>query len=818
MIVSVFLAILLCGSAWSASVGWQPPRELAFSPEAPDRLAAPSVYSEGDHVMVVYQKRDMWFIESRDGGKTWSEPVSISKGPVLNRSGLVSGGDLSGVSRDWRPTIVGDRANLLVAWHGFDQGNYRLFLARRKRGSTAWETPTLLVDPGRDSHAFCPRFVLTPQGVYVFWYTVINAPGPLGATTPLLTPGVFINPNVEGPASINIDANFRDVGKDTRKTSIGIHFGMLNVSNQVQPQRVRNPESDLRIPTFFEAYTDQFGNLYCAMTENLQIVTRKYSPTIKTWAIDYSQHFDNNYFITAHYLGNRLQLARVETRPTKVVVEVVRTPGAPPERASDPIDLDSIPSFWVDGDLTHVVWSRNESDSSWIAYARSDHTPPTSRFTKPAGRDLALISESPFWINWEGSDDFSPPAGLMYRYRFTDGNWSEYRRIDGIRIVAPPDRPTPYQVELQAVDEAANVQTTPAALKFDVSGVAPETLITQGRQEIVVRRQHTLAWIGQDNTDGPAALQYSYNLDDQPPSDFKGQTTVTLQNLKEGGHDFQVRARDRKDNLDPTPAVFHFTVSLGIECFFPAAPPVITNQNSYTLKWDCRDETPDVVQFSYRHQLDGGDWSEPAPVPQFTFANLSEGQHTVAIRAVDPIGNTSKKDLPHTFTVDLTPPATAPIDRLVLNQKFEPIIQLSGVDNFTPPTRLLYRYSFDNSTWQPTPERELLVVSGKPVRFWSLGYKVYVTSVDEAGNPDPTPAVVDFTFLGRDPIAAYAFLGGVALLVLAILGMMVARMRPRRPSVVLTEEELFPSEKPYGETDTTTGGAPAKKPDDDLFS
>lgn len=823
-------AVLLECAGYAASVGWQPARQLAFSPIGSERLTAPAVYSEGNHVMVVYQKRELWFIESRDGGRTWSEPVSISRGPVLNRSSIASGAGLAGVSRDLRPAIIADRSHLLVAWHSYHQGTYRIFLAKRKRGQTEWDAPAVVVDPGRDNHAFSPRFVLTSQGLYLFWYNVIQPPSAFeSAVTEMIGRDTLKVQGAQGPESVNLDVDFRGLGRDTRRNSIGVHFGMLNVSYQVQPDRVRNPSADLGVPGMFEAYTDQFGNLYCAMTENLQVITRKYTPTAKTWTVVYDQRFDTNHFITPRFLGNRLQQVRVENRPGKVVIELLSQPGAAPERVTDPVDISSIPSFWTDGDLTHVVWSRSESDSSWIAYVRSDRTPPTSRFTEPAGREVALINESPFWINWEGSDDFSPPEGLVFRYRFTGGSWSEFKRIEGVRILAPPDRPTPYDVELAAMDEAGNVQPNPAVLKFDVSGVAPETLITQGRQEVVVRRRHQFAWAGRDNTDSPAQLKYSYRLDDQTPSDFKAETSVELAGLREGDHVFEVRAKDSRGNVDPSPAVFPFRVELGIECFFPAPPPIITNQNSYPLAWDCRDETPDVVQFNYVHQLDGGAWSEPIPEPRFTFTNLPEGVHTVAVRAQDEIGNTSRKDLTHTFTVDLTPPKTAPIDQLVLNQNYEPIIQLSAEDNFTPPTRLSYRYSFDNVNWQPIADRELLTLSGRPVRFWSPGYKVYVTSVDEAGNADPEPAVVDYTFLGRDPIAAYSFVSGVGLVALAVLGMMVGRLRPRKKPVVLAEEDLFGEERSAGaeagpssvDDDFLGGGSTGqakKPPDDDLFS
>ena len=825
-ITPLVLTLVAVLSAWSAD-GWQPARQLAFSPIDSQRLAAPAVYSEGDHVMVVYQKEAFYFIESTDGGLTWSEPVDISGGPVVNRASIATGA--RGLrSFDLRPSIVGTANRLLVVWHGYVNNRYRIFMTSRPKNDKTWVAPRELIDPGADTHAFNPRLVRSNRGLFLFWYIVLQPPASLGKLTTQPSTDMFIDRTKEGPESINLEGNFMNMGRDTRSMSVGVNYGAFDVNYvQVTSETVVNPKK-ISLPTTFAAFTDHFGNLYCSISENLQVNTHKYSPSLQRWGTTYDISFRGPYLRTVHFCENSINEMRIESGAAKVFIELLRGLNSQPQRISDPLDLSSIPDFWLDRQESHAVFSRVDGDSSWIGYVRSDHTPPTAKFTEPAGSGVIEIAESPFWIRWEGSDNFSPSSGLVFRHRFSDGGWSEWKRQSGVCVVAPPDRTTPYNVELQARDEAGNTQTVAATLRFDVSGVAPETFITSGRENVVVAREHTFGWAGRDNTSISSNLAYQWRLDEEPWSSFGRHNSAALERLREGAHIFQVRSKDEKENVDPTPGEFPFEVSLGIECFFPAAPGVITNQPSFPLKWACRDDTPDVVAFSYQYQMDGGAWSTSLSQPQFTFAGLSEGRHRVSVRGLDEIGNMSRNDLSHSFTVDLTPPDTMATTKIALNAQYEPMIILSASDNFTSPARLTFRYSLDGDNWQPTPSRDLLTVP-RALRPWTWGYKVYVAAVDDAGNIDPTPAMIDYTFIARFPVVSLLLVAGLALLALSMLGMMLGNLRHRRPSPILSEEDLFGGEASTTDTSTSdygfdddrsepSGGEKKKADDDDLFS
>lgn len=84
----------------------------------------------------------------------------------------------------------------------------------------------------------------------------------------------------------------------------------------------------------------------------------------------------------------------------------------------------------------------------------------------------------------------------------------------------------------------------------------------------------------------------------------------------------------------------------------------VTNANP---KFDFTSNEPDSWPYepppSFECSLDGGAWDTCFP-PQ-RFRNLTEGPHSVAVRATDAAGNAEPGQATHNFTVDATPPATA---------------------------------------------------------------------------------------------------------------------------------------------------------------
>jgi pimeloyl-ACP methyl ester carboxylesterase len=94
-----------------------------------------------------------------------------------------------------------------------------------------------------------------------------------------------------------------------------------------------------------------------------------------------------------------------------------------------------------------------------------------------------------------------------------------------------------------------------------VDTTPPDAVIATGPAEgaTIPERNVTFAWTGTDNTGG--ALTFATRLDGGALSTFSASTGETLIGLELGSHTFEVYAKDSSGNIDPVPAVRHFTVA-----------------------------------------------------------------------------------------------------------------------------------------------------------------------------------------------------------------------------------------------------------------
>ena len=91
---------------------------------------------------------------------------------------------------------------------------------------------------------------------------------------------------------------------------------------------------------------------------------------------------------------------------------------------------------------------------------------------------------------------------------------------------------------------------------------SPSTEITFWVDEVAQPGNATISWSGADTWKATPReeLQYAYRIDDGDWSAYVRRTTHIFQELPSGNHTFEVRARDRDFNVDPTHASIAFTV------------------------------------------------------------------------------------------------------------------------------------------------------------------------------------------------------------------------------------------------------------------
>ncbi|SDE10911.1 Outer membrane protein OmpA [Myxococcus virescens] len=202
---------------------------------------------------------------------------------------------------------------------------------------------------------------------------------------------------------------------------------------------------------------------------------------------------------------------------------------------------------------------------------------------------------------------------------------------------------------VRAVDAAGNMDPTPATYAWTVDTTAPDTTIVSGPSGTTTSPNATF-----DFSSDESSVTYECSLDGAPfvactdPQTFPG--------LADGAHTLAVRAVDAAGNMDPTPATRTWTVdATAPDTTIVSGPPAVTNATSATFDFSSN-ESP----VTYECSLNGAPFTACTD-PQ-AFPGLSEGNQTLAVRAVDAAGNVDPTPATYAWTVDLTPPTLPTID------------------------------------------------------------------------------------------------------------------------------------------------------------
>ena len=101
----------------------------------------------------------------------------------------------------------------------------------------------------------------------------------------------------------------------------------------------------------------------------------------------------------------------------------------------------------------------------------------------------------------------------------------------------------------------------PAEVTVRHDDVPPETILISGPVSPTDASTAAFTFTGTDDVTAPDGLRFAWRLDGRPFSEFSDARTATVTDLLDGAHTFEVVARDRAGNIDPTPATRTFAVS-----------------------------------------------------------------------------------------------------------------------------------------------------------------------------------------------------------------------------------------------------------------
>ncbi|WP_082282730.1 Ig-like domain-containing protein [Myxococcus hansupus] len=369
----------------------------------------------------------------------------------------------------------------------------------------------------------------------------------------------------------------------------------------------------------------------------------------------------------------------------------------------------------AEGSHTFAVRARD-------AAGNVDSTPATRTWTVDTVAPETSFASTPPLV--------SNSADATFDFSSNESNVTYECRLDGAPLFTACTDPQTFPelaqgshtLQVRAVDAAGNVDPTPAVYTWTIDTIAPDTTLSGGPTGTTAATDATFSFTANES---PATFECS--LDGAPFTTCTAPVTYT--GLADGSHTLRVRAVDAAGNIDPTPASRTWTVdTTAPETSFTSTPAAVSNSASATFGF-----TSNESPVTYECSLDGATFAACA-TPQ-TFTGLADGEHTLAVRARDAVGNVDASPATYTWTIDTTAPNTSIVSG-------PPALTNSDGATFTfsaSESGVTYECSLDGATY---------AACTNPVTFTGLAdgsHTLTVRAVDAAGNVDPTPATHTWT-------------------------------------------------------------------------
>ena len=262
--------------------------------------------------------------------------------------------------------------------------------------------------------------------------------------------------------------------------------------------------------------------------------------------------------------------------------------------------------------------------------------PGTSLSSVPA----ALSNDPQPWIGFSSDEWGSTFECSLDGAAYTPCNGSFYPTTplaDGVHTFA-----------VRAIDGALNKDPTPAEYAWVVDQTPPN--ITWTVQPVAASKESSFSFAF--TSDDPAATtctlhRYNgYGLIQQSACN----SPWTRSGMAEGQYELVVSATDAAGNTGTLSHTWYVDRTAPT-IYFSGEPPAQSNQTTATISANCSyGGSPCTLECA----LDGNA-AAPCASPE-KLTGLSEGPHSLVVTATDAAGNTKSRT--HSWTVDLTPPAT----------------------------------------------------------------------------------------------------------------------------------------------------------------
>ncbi|MBE4748973.1 hypothetical protein G4177_12455 [Corallococcus sp. ZKHCc1 1396] len=293
----------------------------------------------------------------------------------------------------------------------------------------------------------------------------------------------------------------------------------------------------------------------------------------------------------------------------------------------------------------------------------------------------------------------------------------------------------PHTLKARATDPAGN-RTDSVARAFTVDDTPPDTNLTATPSTPLTNNPTMLFAFTSE-----AGASFECRVDQ---GNFTPCVSTQSLNFDGGTHRFEVRAKDRAGNVDPSSALHAWETDLSN----PAAPELTSPDAGAYLSdtqvviagtAEAGSAVTVVVGGVSRGTVDAnavGQWALPL--------TLTAGTYNAQATAKDKAGNGSPPSTSRSFTVDVTAPDTR-IDQGPQSNEYSSASSFPFAFSFVGTTGETgtFECSLDSAGFAPCTSPQTVNVGIFPIGEGP--HIVRVRAVDRARNPDATPALVNWT-------------------------------------------------------------------------
>ena len=196
-------------------------------------------------------------------------------------------------------------------------------------------------------------------------------------------------------------------------------------------------------------------------------------------------------------------------------------PSLPPDGGISRYDGETWTTYTIEdglaNDFVNVILEDSEGDlwfgtgGGGVTRYKADRTPPnTYILSGPEG----IIGLAQAFFKYRGGDRYSPDADMQYAYatksnrdRPTEDDWSNF--TDFTSLLTDPLPNGSYTFYVRTMDEAGNIDHTPAEKTFTVDLTAPTVLITSPSNDEIIHGEMSIKGSAFDNSDIPDFESYT---------------------------------------------------------------------------------------------------------------------------------------------------------------------------------------------------------------------------------------------------------------------------------------------------------------------